>query len=333
MGRERSRLAGKWIRAQLIMLDWRDQQDYASSMNLLPVGDGGTYIDLDDLEAEVALPGVTYYKSKKDRVWIRKETGALTSHIATDREVFKAFMNARRFDQAKKYFQEFFEEGATVTVVTGPPKAPSKDSKIWRLLRFAASGIALLLLGAYITYIILILMGKISASRQVTITNLVVIVVVLVIIAILIRPQVLSNVQEFGVGSLNVKMREQLKQIQDTQQDQGRNLEEIHFILKTLVTTSEMSHLRKLASGRATNYKRSAALVTELRRLRDVGLIEIKEKEDGSNKKQRIGDLPDDRFALADYVEITPRGNEYIQRIRELEAPVSTPARLDGASG
>jgi pentatricopeptide repeat protein len=300
-------------------------------MNLLPVGDGRTYIDLDDLEAEVALPGVTYYKSNKDQVWIRKETGALTSHIATDSEVFKAFMNAGRFEKAKKYFQELFEKGATVTAVTEPVKAPPPDPKIWRLLRIAASAIALLLLGAYIAYIVLVLMGKISASRQVTITNLVVIVVVLIIIAILIRPQVLSNVQEFGVGSLSVKMREQLKDIQNTQKDQGRNLEEIHFILKTLVTTSEMSHLRKLANGRATNYKLSPALVAELRRLRDVGLIESKAKEEG--RKQRIGDLPSSRFNLADYVEITPRGNEYINRIREMEAPPSTSTDRDGASG
>ena len=296
-------------------------------MNLLPVGDGRTYIDLDDLEAEVALPGVTYYKSNKDRVWIRKETGALTSHIATDSEVFKAFMNAGRFEKAKEYFQKLFEEGATVTAATEQGEAPPPGPKIWRLLRLAASGIALLLLGAYIAYLVLVLAGKISASRQVTITNLVVIVVVLIIIGILIRPQVLSNVQEFGFGSLSVK----LKEIQDTQKDQGRNLEEIHFILKTLVTTSEMSHLRKLANGRATNYKLSPALVTELRRLRDVGLIQSKGREKGV--KPRIGDLPSSRFNLADYVEITPRGNEYINRIREMEAPSSTSAERDGASG
>lgn len=295
-----------------------------SSMNLLPVGDGRTYIDLDKVLAEVHVPGAEYYKSE-DGIWVRKESRRPTGQAVSEEEAFKAFMNAGRFAEAGRNFPKLFEDGAKVEVEIEQPAVPSP--KKWRILRFTAGAIAFLLVAVYIGFVIA---GKISTSRQISVTNLVVIVVGLVIVAILIWPQALSNVQEFGVGGLSVKMRQQLKEIQNTQMDQGRNLEEIHFILESLVTTSEMSHLRKLANRTAANYKLNPALVLELRRLRDVGLIEP--KKDKSGHKYRIGHLPP-TFDLSFYVDITERGNDYIKRIKDMEAPSGTSAQPDGASG
>ena len=206
---------------------------------------------------------------------------------------------------------------------------PSPRKK-WPIFRFAAGAALLILVGVYIG---LIVTGTISASRQISVANLVVIVVGLIIVAILIWPQVLSNVQEFGVGGLSVKMREQLQEIQDTQKDHTRNLEEIHFILESLVTTSERKHLKKLADRTAANYRYSDALLMELRRLRDVGLIE--EKKDPQGNKYRIGKLRrlPQPFDLGFYLDITERGNDYIRRINEVEASAGSPARPDGANG
>lgn len=296
-----------------------------SSMNLLPVGDGRTYIDLDKVLAEIHVPGAEYYKSE-DGIWVRKESRRPTGQAISGQEAFKAFMNASRFAEAKKYFPELFEDGAKVEVEIEQPAVPSSPKK-WRILRFTAGAIAFLLVAVYIGFVIA---GKISTSRQISVTNLVVIVVGLVIVAILVRPQVLSNIQEFGVGGLSVKMRQQLTEIQNTQMDQGKNLEEIHFILESLVTSSEMSHLRKLANHSTANYKRKPELVAELRRLRAVGLIEP--KKDQSGNKYRIGSLPP-RFDLGFYLEITERGNDYMKRIKDMEAPSGTSAQPDGASG
>jgi hypothetical protein len=294
-------------------------------MNVLPIGDGCTYIDLGKVTAKVDIPGAEYYKSE-DGIWVRKESRRPTGQVISEQEAFKAFMNASRFAEARENFPKLFADGAKVAVVVEQPVMPPSRKK-WPIFRFAAGATILILVAVYIG---LIVTGTISTSRQISVANLVVIVVGLIIVAILIRPQVLSNVQEFGVGGLSVKMREQLQEIQDTQKDHTRNLEEIHFILESLVTTSEMSHLKKLANRTAANYKRTPALEMELRRLRDVGLIEL--KKDQSGNKYRIGHLPS-TFDPSFYIDITERGNDYIKRIRDMEDPAGTSARPDDASG
>ena len=240
-----------------------------------------------------------------------------------------AFMNAGRFREAGENFPKLFADGAKVEVVIERPVTPSQPKK-WPIYRFAAGATLLILVGVYIG---LIVTGTISASRQISVTNLVVILVALIIVAILIRPQVLSNVQEFGLGGLNIKLQGQLKELKETQEDHTENLNDIQLILASLVTTSERKHLNKLADRTATNYRYSDALLRELRRLRDIGLIE--QKMDPQGNKDRIGKLRrvPQPFDLGSYVDITPRGNEYIRRINEAEASAGSPARRDGANG
>lgn len=299
-----------------------------SSMKLLPVGDGGTYIDLDKVLAEVHVPGAEYYKSEGG-IWVRKESRRPTGQVISERESFMAFMKAGRFKEAGENFPKLFADGAKVEVLIEQPAIPSPRKK-WPIFRIAAGAVLLILVGVYIS---LIVTGTISANRQISVANLVVIVVALIIVAILIWPQALSNIQEFGVGGLSVKMRERLQEIQDTQNDHARNLEEIHFILESLVTTSERKHLKKLADRTAANYRYSDALLLELRRLRDVGLIE--ERNDPKGNKYRIGKLRrlPQPFDLSFYLDITERGNDYIRRISEVEASAGSPARPDGANG
>ncbi len=306
-----------------------------SSMKLLPVGDGRTYIDLGKVTAKVHVPGAKYYKSENE-IWVRKETRCPAGQVISEREAFMAFMNAGRFKEAGENFPKLFADGAKVKVeiersVTPPP--PKK----WPIFRFAAVATLLILAGVYIG---LIVTGTISASRQISIANLVVIVVVLIIVAILIWPQVLGSVQEFGVGGLNIKLAGQVQEIKATTEghtkdlaDHTKDLAEIQFILASLVTTSERKHLNKLADGTATNYRYSNALLRELRRLRDIGLI--KQKMDPQGNKDRIGKLRrvQQPFDLGSYLDITPRGNEYITRINEAEASAGSPARPDGANG
>jgi len=309
-----------------------------SSMKLLPVGDGRTYIDLGKVTAKVHVPGAKYYKSENE-IWVRKEARCPAGQVISEQEAFMAFMNAGRFREAGENFPKLFADGAKVEVEIERSVTPSPPKK-WPIFRFAAGAALLILAGVYIG---LIVTGTISASRQISVANLVVIVVVLIIVAILIRPQVLSNVQEFGLGGLNIKLKQQqerLEGLENTQDDHTKDLAdhtkdlaEIQFILASLVTTSERKHLNKLADHTATNYRYSDALLRELRRLRDIGLI--KQKMDPQGNKDRIGELRrvPQPFDLGSYLDITPRGNEYISRINEAEASAGSPARPDGANG
>lgn len=299
-----------------------------SSMKLLPVGDGRTYIDLGKITAKVHVPGAKYYKSE-DEIWVRKESRRPAGQVISEQEAFMAFMNAGRFREAGENFPKLFADGAKVEVVIERPVTSAQPKK-WPIFRFAAGAALLILVGVYIG---LIITGTISASRQISVTNLVVILVVLIIVAILIRPQVLSNVQEFGLGGLNIKLQGQIKELKETTADHTENLNDIQLILASLVTTSERKHLNKLANRTAINYRYSDVLLRELRRLRDIGLIE--QKMDPQGNKGRIGKLRHvpQPFDLRSYVAITPRGEEYIKRINEAEASAGSPARPDGANG
>jgi hypothetical protein len=321
---ERRRAAG--VRSELALandqgcpigLDLRNAQDHASFMNLLPVGDGSTYIDLSEAQ-RFDIRGVKYFRSEHG-VWVRKDASNLTGQVMPEREVFKAFMGAHRFTEAKEHFPGLFENGYRVAVAidedaesSDPIPLPTRwgNAKTRTLLRFAVGGLATLLLAAYAAAVIT---GKISESRQLSTVDLIIIVVGVIAIGILIKPEILNSIQEFGIGGLSVKMRHQLQEIQDTQKDHSKNLNDMRFILEALATTSEISHLKKLAYGATSEYKRNPSLIAELRRLRDVGLIK-------PINKQRIGHLPD-RFNLAECVELTKRGADYLHRMEEVEPP------------
>jgi hypothetical protein len=293
-------------------------------MNLLPVGDGRMYIDLDKT-VKVDVPGAEYYLSAGG-IWVRKDSRGPAGRVVSEQEAFMAFMNASKFAEAKKYLPKLFADGAKVGGVIEQPVLPPAPKK-GQMFRFAAGAIAFILVALYIG---LIVSGTISASRQISVANLVVIVAGLLIVAILIWPQVLGNIQEFGVAGLSVKMRDKLQEIQDTQKDQTKNLEEIHFILESLVTTPEMKHLTKLANRTAVGYRRNDALIIELRRLHAAGLIEP--KKDQSGNKYRIGKLPQmpHTFDLGSYLDITERGRDYIKRVNDMGGPTSTSAGPNG---
>ena len=172
--------------------------------------------------------------------------------------------------------------------------------------RFVFGGIAVLLVAAYAVAII---MGKIPASRQISLSGIVLFVIAAMLVIGLFRPQWFREIQGLQFGSFRVDMRERLDKIQATQEDQNKNLNEIHFILESLVTQTQMKHLRGLDRGFTGNYRRSPQLLAELRYLRDVGLIESIEE------KFHFADLPATKFDLSHYVRLTQRGREYLRRV------------------
>ncbi len=109
-------------------------------------------------------------------------------------------------------------------------------------------------------------------------------------------------------------------ELQDTQKDQSKGLDEIRFVLAALVTAPELSHLKNLSKGSTSNYTRNDSLQAELRRLRSIGLIK---------SKRYIADMPD-KFDLAEWVELTDRGADYLKHMEEVDNPRGGP---DHASG
>jgi hypothetical protein len=272
-------------------------------MNLLPIGDGSTYIDLSKARGEFDLQGVKYYLSE-DGVWVRKETCNPKGQAVPEREAFKAFMTAGLFPEAKEHFQRLFRHGSKVRVARTIPGMGSDANR--RILFRLAAGVLGLALVAYVAFIAA---GKIPTSQRASIADIAVIVLVLILISVLIRPELLSNIQEFGmVGVLTVKLQQKLNDLQSTQEDQTRTLDDLRFTTNLLLTQLERTRLEDLASGQDHIYERTENLQDAMRRLRGLGLIET--KYDISTM------LP--KFNLKDFAELTDLGTEYLKRYHSL---------------
>ncbi len=299
-----------------VQLDWRNELDYASFMNLLLVGDGSTYIDLSKAQA-FHVREVTYYKSQHG-AWVRKERKNPSGQAISEREAFRAFMSAGMFAGAETNFPGLFKDGFNVEAVNVPTVNPI-EPKTRPLLRFIAGGLIGLLL---IIYVVAVLMGKISANRRISLADLGIIAILAVAISILFRPQLVRNVQRFEFGTFRFELRDQLRELQDTQKDHSNDLDEIRFVLETLVTADELRHLKNLGKGTTSNYERKDSLQAELRRLRSIGLIKT---------KRYIAQMPD-RFDLAEWVELTDRGADYLRRVEKsgsTSAATPQPNRAD----
>jgi hypothetical protein len=289
----------------VISVDRHNEPDDASLMDLLLIGDGSKYIDLSKARV-FDVRQVTYYRSMHG-VWVRQEAKNRLGEVVTECEAFKQFMNAGMFTEAQEYFKEQFAGGSEVTV-PAEPDVNSPETTKRPLVRFTIGGLVGLLITAYVVAVIA---GTISPSRQVSIADLGVIVIGLAAIAILVRPQLVRNIQIFELGTVRVQLRD----LQDTQKDQKQELDELRFTLNLLVTDSERKHLENLDTGRTSGYKRNDWLQAELRRLRSIGLI---------TSARYISEMPAE-FDLREWgVELTPYGTEYLRRWKETGRSGST---------
>jgi hypothetical protein len=216
--------------------------DGARLVNFLPVEDGSRYIDLSKAD-KVDLDGATYYKSAG--AWVRQQAGSSRGQLLPEREAFQAFMRQGRFTEARKHFPELFKDGSKVQAVRQPDKHSYAKAKT--ISRFTAVGILGLLFAAYIAAVVT---GNISPGHQLSTADVIAAIFVAVAIGLLLRAEFLRDIQEFGFGGLNVKMRNKVQDLEETQKDQSKELEELRFTLLLLVTDNERKHLE--TSLRAT---------------------------------------------------------------------------------
>jgi hypothetical protein len=195
----------------------------------------------------------------------------------------------------------------------------SRDRRLYRSLA------AIVIAAAVTAYIVGVVSGTISGSEKIDTVGLGIIAVAGLCIVALVRPKAFTRLQLFEFGSLKLELRE----IKSGQRSQSRRLEELRLILPILLPQAEQKHLRNLAHGMTTGYKGGNAMRTELRRLREIGLIEM------CPGGHTIGEMTSDKppFDLSIFVRLTEQGKEWVNTIEDVERGESEPNHTDDGNG
>jgi hypothetical protein len=174
---------------------------------------------------------------------------------------------------------------------------PPADNLKVRVRTISAVLLALVL----VAYLIAVTVGWIPAGQKLGTADLMLVVVVLATMIVLLNPRILERIESVKFGRLEFQLSELRKDVDD-----------IRFILRMLVTEPEKRHLEMLDEGDTSNYSFEGGLEQELRRLRALGCIKSK---DG----HRLADMPRaGSFDLADFVTLTDLGRDYLSRLKQI---------------
>lgn len=180
-----------------------------------------------------------------------------------------------------------------------------KTARTTNWVRYVGAGfIGLVTLG----YLCAIVLGLIDSDRRLDTTSLILAVIGMAVITLLVNPHAFSGVRSLAWGSFKVQL-DQIRQQQDYQQYQ---VDSISAVLAMLITDSEQAHLLKLAQR--TDYSRTGDhdLRTELRRLRGMRLLEMKQGK-------TVAELADGVVAdLKEYVRLTDLGERIVHELERI---------------
>jgi len=154
-----------------------------------------------------------------------------------------------------------------------------------------------------------IVSGLISEHRRIDLVSLAAISVAAVIVTLLLRPEVFERLKILEMSGFKLEM---LEKVREKQVKQESELEDIRLILPVLLPDKERKHMLNLAAAKTRNYKGNHDVRTELRRLRSIKLIEMKKDREVNQMRDDLG------FDLADYATLTPLGDRWVKRIKEL---------------
>lgn len=114
---------------------------------------------------------------------------------------------------------------------------------------------------------------------------------------------------------MKVELIQRLQERQARQEDQ---LQDLRLLTPLLFPEPERKHLSNLARGTTKNYRGGGALRDELRRLRSIGLIKMR-------NDHAVGELRGDMTVdLGEYAELTELGRRWVQRLADLDAVVES---------
>ena len=183
------------------------------------------------------------------------------------------------------------------------------NTEVSRAGHIARNMIAAGVLLAVFLYVGGIVIGKIPDQRKLRGADVGILVVGILVATAVLRPKLLDRLTHFKLGSLEFE----LEKIQEDQKTQRDDLDNVRFILTLVLQYNEKQHLKNLLNGNTENYVGNHVLRTELRRLRTLGLI-------ANRQDQSISGIKDgQRLDLSSVVQLTDRGREYLEKIREFE--------------
>jgi|SRR5208337_743667 len=185
-------------------------------------------------------------------------------------------------------------------------------------IRYVAAGMIVI---AVLAYILALVLGMLPEKAHVDFAAIILMIVGAASVALLFSPratlvEALTRVKAFQFYSLKVE----LEAIHARQDDQGSKLELLQLVAPLVLSDPEQKHLLNLHYHRGAGYRGNYAVISELRRLRYLKLIE--------NTKP-LGSVDGSLFDLAELVQLTPLGSKWAQQLEDMEQPRGD----DGQSG
>jgi hypothetical protein len=188
-----------------------------------------------------------------------------------------------------------------------PPKSSRAGPSIRLGVRIA---IAVFLVALVVAYSVAIVSGAISEGRKIDAVHFALIVLTALIASLLVQPEIFERFKRLKLSGFELEMLERVRAKQAAQESQ---LDDIRLILPLLLPEIERNYLLNLARGKTSGYRGNHSLRGQLRRLRSIGLLRMK-------KDREVGDMKDGvEVDLATFVELTPLGEGWVRRIREIE--------------
>jgi hypothetical protein len=169
---------------------------------------------------------------------------------------------------------------------------------------------AILLIVVLVAYSAAVVLGWIPDGRKIDGVHFALIVLTGLIVVALIQPEAFDRLKRVKLSGFELEVLEKVREKQALQEDQ---LEDIRLILPLLLPEAARRHLFNLDLGNTSGYQGSHILRGELRRLRSMRLVRMKDGMQISQMKD--GSACD----LAAFVELTPLGQRWVKRVREIE--------------
>jgi hypothetical protein len=162
-----------------------------------------------------------------------------------------------------------------------------------------------------------VLTGKVSSAQKIDATHLALLVFAFLLLVVIRRPAILKDLRLEWRG---IKLRLELEQVREKQADQEKEIEMLQDVVPLLLSKEERELLRRLETETNPKEETTHALRSALRRLRSIGIIEM--RKDDSGKDRRIAQMkPDGSYDLAAYVRLTKSGERWAKRIEDSERP------------
>lgn len=210
-------------------------------------------------------------------------------------------------------------DGFQVLLTLSKAEESSRTRAAARIRVITAIAIVLLVLA----YTAAVIAGAIVPARRLSATHIALLVIAGLAVGLILRPDVLSEIRLFKVGTSGVE----IERIQDLQQQQGQLKQDqaqlenmLREVLPLLVPDNLATHLRVLAkrerqpnASDGRDYYVGDGLLTELRQLRNARLVEILTTNQSVRQLER--EARDTTIDLVSVARLTDRGRVWAARL------------------